>query len=130
MPSNQVARLRNRAAEAEGRADAQAEQIERQKKELEELKRQLAARPSSSVSTPPGRGTPANRRSAARPAASPGRGSSAASQAGTIAEEEEKDEEAGERVPHRRIGLHERRLTSQISSLTPLWKRWLYLDRC
>ena len=93
MP-NQVTRLRNRAAEAEGRADAQAEQIERQKKELEELKRKLAARPSSSVSTPPGRGTPANRRSAARPAASPGRGSSAASQAGTIAEEEEKDEEA------------------------------------
>ena len=37
----------------------------------------------------------------------------------------------GATVPHRRIGLHERRLTSsQISSSTPLWKRWLYLDRC
>jgi len=66
--TNQATRLRNRAAEAEGRAQAQAEQLERQQQELDQLRRQLASRSSSSVVTPPGRGTPSNRRPATRPA--------------------------------------------------------------
>ena len=89
MPSkNQMVRLRQRATQAEELARERSEELARQKEEIARLRQQLK---SSSSTTPPGKGTPAQRTSASRP-----RWETLSSQQEAILEhneEEERDDE-------------------------------------
>ena len=90
MPSkNQTVRLRQRATQAEELARERSEELARQKEEIARLQQQLKS--SSSSTTPPGKGTPAQRTSASRP-----RWETLSSQQEAILEhneEEERDDE-------------------------------------
>ena len=90
MPSkNQTVRLRQRATQAEELARERSEELARQKEEIARLQQQLKS--SSSSTTPPGKGTPAQRTSASRP-----RWETRSSQQEAILEhneEEERDDE-------------------------------------
>ena len=93
MPSkNQTVRLRQRATQAEELARERSEELTRQKEEIAGLRQQLKS--SSSSTTPPGKGTQAQRTSASRP-----RWETRSSQQEAILEqdeEEEREEQKGE----------------------------------
>ena len=93
MPNkNQTVRLRQRATQAEELAGERSEELTRQAEEIARLRQQLKS--SSSSTTPPGKGTPAQRTSASRP-----RWETRSSQQEAILEqdeEEEREEQKGE----------------------------------